>query len=178
MGFFELGETEKGIEELKKAVVIWANDKDFSPAMKLLTQAKKILPDELSLEDTYTDLLIKRGQKSEALNYLRKLAEKTEKENKLDYAIPFYRKYVDLNGDQPEALENLSRLLIQKDQKSEAAKLLERLAAYYFKHNQGKLAIDTYQTILQLEPENQHVRKELAVLLEKQKSASEAVKHY
>jgi tetratricopeptide (TPR) repeat protein len=178
IGYFELGKPDKGIEELKKAVGIWTNEKDFNPALKLLSQAKTFLPDDLSLEDIYTDILVKRGQKSEALNYLRKLAEKAQKDNQLDYAIQFYKKYMDWNGDQPDIMGNLATLLIQKEQKSEAAKLLERLAAYYFKHNQGKLAIDTYQNILQLEPENQHIRKELAVLLEKQKSASEAVKHY
>ncbi len=178
MGFIEMGDILQGIEELQKAVSLWINEKNFDQAIKLIHQAQTFLPNELLLDDIYIDILVKRGQKSEALTYLRRIADQSRVNKQFDYAVKFYKKALDLGGDQPELMDTLAQLFIQEEQKEEASRLIERLAAYYFKNNQVNQAINAYQRILKLEPDNQHVRKELAVLLEKQKSSVEAVKHY
>ena len=148
------GDTDKAIEELKKAV------KDF--------------PKEGSLFNKLGDLYLKVKKQKEALEAYEKGARVFKDETYYPNAIALCKKILRLDKEYSEVYLLLGELHKGLDQRGEAANYLLEYADRKFKSKNLEVALTTYTTIKELVPNNPKILQTISAIYEQMGKKGEA----
>ncbi|GAB4292278.1 MAG: hypothetical protein Kow0090_06090 [Myxococcota bacterium] len=135
---------------------------DYERALKELAPALKDYPKDANLLSKQGEWLVKLGKRKEASDVFQKVAEIFIGQGFLKKALAVYRQMTQLLPDEVSIHEKLADLYQQLNYISEAKAEYETIAIYYEKKGEIQKALDTLQSMVELEPDNLVSRIKLA----------------
>ncbi|MGB3478533.1 MAG: tetratricopeptide repeat protein [bacterium] len=153
--------------EVKRKVAEFVAKGDTKKAITELEQAVKEFPKEGSLFNKLGDLLIKVNRKNDALIVYEQGARVFKEETYFPNAIALCKKIIRLEKDRTTIYELLGELHKQLDQRGEAANYFLEYAERKIKANDLDAALETYNTIKELVPNNPKILETISAIYEK-----------
>jgi len=153
--------------EVKRKVAEFVARGDTEKAITELEQAVKEFPKEGSLFNKLGDLLIKVNRKNDALSVYEQGARVFKEETYFPNAIALCKKILRLEKDRTIIYELLGELHKQLDQRGEAANYFLEYAERKIKANDLDAALEAYNTIKELVPNNPKILETISAIYEK-----------
>lgn len=153
--------------EVKRKVAEFVAKGDTKKAITELEQAVKEFPKEGSLFNKLGDLLIKVNRKNDALSVYEQGARVFKEETYFPNAIALCKKILRLEKDRTTIYELLGELHKQLDQRGEAANYFLEYAERKIKANDLDAALEAYNTIKELVPNNPKILETISAIYEK-----------
>lgn len=153
--------------EVKRKVAEFVAKGDTKKAITELEQAVKEFPKEGSLFNKLGDLLIKVNRKNDALGVYEQGARVFKEETYFPNAIALCKKILRLEKDRTTIYELLGELHKQLDQRGEAANYFLEYAERKIKANDLDAALEAYNTIKELVPNNPKILETISAIYEK-----------
>jgi len=153
--------------EVKRKVAEFVARGDTEKAITELEQAVKEFPKEGSLFNKLGDLLIKVNRKNDALSVYEQGARVFKEETYFPNAIALCKKILRLEKDRTTIYELLGELHKQLDQRGEAANYFLEYAERKIKANDLDAALEAYNTIKELVPNNPKILETISAIYEK-----------
>lgn len=153
--------------EVKRKVAEFVAKGDTKKAITELEQAVKEFPKEGSLFNKLGDLLIKVNRKNDALRVYEQGARVFKEETYFPNAIALCKKILRLEKDRTTIYELLGELHKQLDQRGEAANYFLEYAERKIKANDLDAALEAYNTIKELVPNNPKILETISAIYEK-----------
>lgn len=138
---------------------------------KLLTGDEQ----DIQIRNIIGDLYIKSGQNNKAVEELQKLADYYENKGLYTKSIAILKRIKRLDPENFESLKKLAQLYQNQGHNSEAKTVYANLAESMKKKHKPKDAIQMYESLLKLSPEDIDSRVSLAELYNEVKRTDEAV---
>ena len=151
---------------------------NYQKALTELLKVLKELPRDASLLNKIGDLYSKIGDSKQAIAYFMKVAESYETGGFNQKAVALYKKMIRLEPSHTEAQERLVELYLQKEHHREAKSALLNLANLYLLENLGPRALNCYDRILALDPQDTSVRCKVSEILVKEGRENEAIEQF
>lgn len=136
--------------------------KDYQKAIEAYKLILTYDPENIEVRTKLCEVYIADGQITEAIANYKILAQRFQQANQLDSAIAIYKTILNVTDTDTEARDNLIKLYFQTSRTLEAIKEAMILANQYIKMNKLGDAINCYNFILELDPENITAINELA----------------
>jgi tetratricopeptide (TPR) repeat protein len=146
----------------------------ISELRKLLSGTEQDIPVRTQIGDLY----IKADQKRKAVEELLKIADFYEGKGLNSKAIAMLKRIGRIDSEYLEAIQKLARLYDNQGFTSEARREYSKLAKSQVKQGKNPEAIQAYETLLELSPEDLDARVTLAGLLSQQGQGDKAVEEY
>lgn len=153
--------------EVKRKVAEFVAKGDTDKAITELEQAVKEFPKEGSLFNKLGDLLIKVNRKNDALSIYEQGARVFKEETYYPNAIALCKKILRLEKDRATIYGLLGELHKQLDQRGEAANYFLEYAERKMKENDLDAALEAYNTIKELVPNNPKILETISAIYEK-----------
>ncbi len=161
------------IKEAQKYLARGQMDKAIAEWEKLI----KEYPDG----NTYNaigDLYLKKGDKTDAIDSFHKSANLFRREGFSLKALALYKKILNINPADSDALFSLGELNEEKGLITDAIKYYLATADSLFKEGKKERFLDIYDKILALSPTNIHLKNKVAEIYAKEGIVLEAAKQY
>lgn len=155
------------IGDVKKKVAEYEAKGDSKKAIAELEQAVKDFPHEGSLFNKLGDLYIKVNRKKEALDVYEQGARVFKEETFFPNAIALCKKILRLDDKRTEVYCLLGELHKELDQRGEAANYFLEYADRKMKSNDLDAALNTYNIIKDLVPNNPKILETISAIYEK-----------
>jgi tetratricopeptide (TPR) repeat protein len=153
--------------EVKRKVAEFVAKGDTEKAITELEQAVKEFPKEGSLFNKLGDLLIKVNRKDDALSIYEQGARVFKEETYFPNAIALCKKILRLEKNRATIYGLLGDLHKQLDQRGEAANYFLEYAERKMKDNDLDAALEAYNTIKELVPNNPKILETISAIYEK-----------
>jgi tetratricopeptide (TPR) repeat protein len=153
--------------EVKRKVAEFVAKGDTEKAITELEQAVKEFPKEGSLFNKLGDLLIKVNRKNDALTIYEQGARVFKEETYFPNAIALCKKILRLEKNRAAIYGLLGELHQQLDQRGEAANYFLEYAERKMKENDLDAALEAYNTIKELVPNNPKILETISAIYEK-----------
>ncbi|MGB3341469.1 MAG: tetratricopeptide repeat protein [bacterium] len=153
--------------EVKRKVAEFVAKGDTEKAITELEQAVKEFPKEGSLFNKLGDLLIKLNRKDDALTIYEQGARVFKEETYFPNAIALCKKILRLEKNRAAIYGLLGELHKQLDQRGEAANYFLEYAERKMKDNDLDAALEAYNTIKELVPNNPKILETISAIYEK-----------
>jgi len=153
--------------EVKRKVAEFVAKGDTEKAIAELEQAVKEFPKEGSLFNKLGDLLIKVNRKDDALSIYEQGARVFKEETYFPNAIALCKKILRLEKNRATIYGLLGDLHKQLDQRGEAANYFLEYAERKMKDNDLDAALEAYNTIKELVPNNPKILETISAIYEK-----------
>lgn len=150
----------------------------FDKALNEYLKLVKITPNDVNLLNKVGDLYSKLGNKKNAISYFERVGQSYHKSGFFPKAIAVYKKINRLDPDYMESREKLVELYAQQGLHSEAKAELRTMADHYVQSNLPGRALDVYEKLVQLDPNNLDARIKLAEILIREGKNEEAAQHF
>jgi tetratricopeptide (TPR) repeat protein len=124
------------------------------------------------------DIYVKKGDKTSAVDSFHKAANFFRQEGFSLKALALYKKILNINPTEAEALFSLGELNEEKGLITDAIKYYLATADSLSKVDKKEKLLDIYAKILTLSPDNIHLRNKVAEIYSKEGLMSEAAKQY
>jgi len=161
------------IKEVQKYIASGQIDKAIAEWEKLA----KEYPDGATY-NTIGDLYLKKGDKTSAVDSFHKAANFFRHEGFSPKALALYKKILNINPTEFEALFSIGELNEEKGLITDAIKYYLATADSLSKGGKKEKLFDIYNKILALSPDDIHLRNKVAEIYSKEGLMSEAAKQY
>lgn len=135
-------------------------------------------PTEVSLLNTIGDLYFRENNKAEALKCFQKLAEAFTKDGFTVKAIAILKKIVKIDSSNVDPLLKMAELYVMQGLSREARDQYLQAVDYFKKKKQSDRALETFQKIVALDPENRSIREKFAEFAEQMGRKDDAARAY
>jgi len=153
--------------EVKRKVAEFEAKGDIKKAIAELEKAVQDFPKEGSLYNKLGDLCIKANRKDQALEIYEKGARVFKDETYFPNAIALCKKILRLNTERAEVYGLLGELHKELDQRGEAANYFLEYADRKMKENDLESALNTYNIIKELVPNNPKILATISAIYER-----------
>ncbi len=153
--------------DIKRKVAEYEAKGNLKKAVEELEKAVETFSREGSLFNKLGDLYIKLNRKDDALTIYEKGAKVFKEETYYPNAIALCKKILRLDDSRTEVYGLLGELHRELDQRGEAANYLLEYADRKMKENDLETALNTYNTIKELVPNNPKILKTISAIYEK-----------
>jgi tetratricopeptide (TPR) repeat protein len=164
----------KAMQEAEKSV----GQGKTTQAIKQYLQVFEKDPADFGLLNTVGDLYVRDKNMPEALKYFHKLADTYTQEGFTVKAIAIYKKISKLDPSGVDDLLKMAELYTVQGLSREAREQYAQAVEFYKKKNQNDKALEVFQKIVALDPENTTYRIRLAEFYESVGKKPEATKTY
>lgn len=164
------------IGDVKRRVAEFEAKGDSKKAIAELEKAVREFQKEGSLFNKLGDLYIKVNRKDEALDAYEKGARVFKEETYFPNAIALCKKILRLNKDRTEVYGLLGELHKELDQRGEAANYFLEYADRKMKENDLESALNTYNTIKELIPDNPKILETISAIYKRVGKKDEGAK--
>jgi tetratricopeptide (TPR) repeat protein len=134
----------------------------IEPAIKELKKVLEKDPDDPNILNRIGDLYVRLRKSSEAADYYQKTAQRYASDGFYVKAIAVYKKIHRIEPTRHEVLLRLAELYERQGLVNDARAHYTQLAEHYARQNDQRSAVQTYQRMVDLEPENPGHRLKLA----------------
>jgi tetratricopeptide (TPR) repeat protein len=165
-------------ELLTVAEAYEANDATVAQAIDTLIQAQNVAPDDMDLVARLASVYDRAQQRDEAYGLYVQAADAFCKGKQGGKAIPLYERAAELNPHAEHPLVNLAQLYERISEFENAVATLLRLASLRAAAGRTNENIPLYVKVLQLNPDQPDIRKQLALLYEAENFIDDAVDQY
>ncbi len=128
--------------------------------------------------NTIGDLYLKSGNRSQAVEYFHRAAEYFKDEGFITKALALYKKILNIDKLDPQALFFIGRLNEEKGLVTDAIKYYLASIDAYVKHGAGDELVPICEKIIDLAPANISLRVKLADYLQKEGYLEESAREY
>ena len=135
-------------------------------------------PTEVSILNTVGDLYFRENNKPEALKCFQKLAEAFTKDGFTVKAIAILKKIVKIDPTNVDALLKMAELYVLQGLSREARDQYLQAIDFFKKKKQSDRALETYQKIVALDPENRVIREKFAEFADQMGRKEDAARAY
>src|SRR5205085_7635055 len=135
-------------------------------------------PNDVSTLNRLGDLYARISAIDEAVRLFTQIAAQYTEDGFLVKAIAIYKKIIKLDPTRLQVYENLAALYHKQGLANEARTQYQVLADYYLKHHDAAAAINIYQKMVELEPDNPSHHLKLAELYQQGQLWDKALKSY
>jgi pilus assembly protein FimV len=147
-------------------------------AIKEYLKVLKENPNDVSTLNRLGDLYARISRIDEAVRLFTQIAEQYTEDGFLVKAIAIYKKIIKLDPTRLQVYENLAGLYHKQGLVNEARTQYQVLGDYYLKHNDAASAINIFQKMAELEPDNPSHHLKLAELFQKGQLWDKALRSY
>ncbi len=152
---------------VKRKIAEFESKGNIQKAIAELEKALKDFPKEGSLYNKLGDLYIKTNNKKDALDIYEKGARVFKEETYYPNAIALCKKILRIDKNRAEVYGILGELHKELDQRGEAANYYLEYAERKMKENDMESALNTYNTIKELVPNNPKILETISAIYEK-----------
>ncbi len=156
-----------GLGDIKRKVAEYEARGNLKKAVEELEKAVQTFSQEGSLFNKLGDLYIKLNRKDEALAIYERGARVFKEETYYPNAIALCKKILRLDKNRTEVYKLLGDLHRELGQRGEAANYLLQYADRKMKENDLETALETYNTVKELVPNNPKILKTISAIYEK-----------
>lgn len=133
---------------------------------------------DISIRNTMGDLFVRMGQKREAVAEFLKIAESYEGKGLFSKSIAILKRINRIDPDHMESVAQLAQLYENQGFTSEAKSEYEKLANSLVRKKKRDDAVQVYEKLIQLAPQDMKARATLAEMYEKARNKEKAVEEY
>lgn len=155
-----------------------ADDSTVAQAIDIMIQVQNIAPDDIDLLAKLGSLYERVQQPDEAYRLYVQAADAFCRGKQGGKAIPLYEQAASINPQAEHPLVNLAQLYERISESDNAVATLLRLASLRTEANRTTENIPIYVKVLQLNPDQPEIRKQLARLYEAEHLIDDAVNQY
>ncbi len=161
------------MKEAQKYLAKGQTDKAIAELEKIIRES----PDG-NIYNTVGDIYLKKGDKKNAIDAFHKAANFFRHEGFSLKALALYKKVLNLNPAEPDALYSLGELSEEKGLATDAIKYYLATADSLVKEGKKDRVLELYEKILSLSPANIPLRNKVAEIFLKEGLKSDACKEY
>ncbi|MDI6783108.1 MAG: tetratricopeptide repeat protein, partial [bacterium] len=176
--YIQTNETTKAVTIFQRLADNFAKSGKIAEALQLLNQAYLADPENLSLIEQRIELLITSKNINDAAPLMEYLAEQYTQQKELDKVTQIYTRQIGLFPNDPEIRTKLIEVYIQLGKKDLAIAQYKQVVDQYLAQEELAAAVDTYQSMLNLTPEDLSLHSALAELYLKMEKQKEAITEY
>src|SRR5262245_5392262 len=147
-------------------------------AIKEYLKVLKENPHDVSTLNRLGDLYARIARIDDAVKVFSQIADRYAEDGFLVKAIAIYKKVIKLDPTRLQVYEQLAALYHKQGLTNEARTQYQVLGDYYFKHQDAAAAINIYQKMVELEPDNPSHHLKLAELYSQGQLWEKALKSY
>ncbi len=137
--------------KLAKLVALSGNS---SKALKIYLDVLKEDPNNVEVLELLAEIYTNRNSKSEAVDAYLRMAAVYEKESKLDDLVRCYEEILELSPQNFAALKMSAEVYMKLGEKERLIIALTRLAKLFYEKGEKEKALNLYNKVLQLDPQN------------------------
>jgi tetratricopeptide (TPR) repeat protein len=176
--YIQTNETSKAVAIFQQLAENFAKTGKIAEALQLLNQAFLADPENFSLIEQRIELLIVSKNINDAAPLMEYLAEQYTKQNELDKVAQIYTRQIALFPNDPEVRTKLIEVYIKLGKNDQAIVQYQQIVEQYIEQQELSAAVDTYQAMLRLTPEDLLLHTALAELYLKMEKQKEAIAEY
>ncbi|HEV8630595.1 MAG TPA: tetratricopeptide repeat protein, partial [Thermoanaerobaculia bacterium] len=147
-------------------------------AIKEYLKVLKENPNDVSTLNRLGDLYARISSIDDAVRLFTQIAEQYTEDGFLVKAIAIYKKIIKLDPTRLQVYESLAALYHKQGLTTEARTQYQVLGDYYLKHHDNAAAINIYQKMAELEPDNPSHHLKLAELFQQGQLWEKALRSY
>ncbi|MFH0926553.1 MAG: tetratricopeptide repeat protein, partial [bacterium] len=165
-------------EELLKLTQNLVKQGKWAKAIENYEKILEMDPNDIIVLNTIGDLYIRLGRTDMAIDIFKKTAERYTKEGVFLKSIAIYKKILRIESNLHELYSKLGELYAKQGVVGEAVIQYLIYAESSYKEGKVKNAIESYQKVLALCPQNLEARLKLADIYKKQNNLDQAATEY
>ncbi|MCX7919739.1 MAG: tetratricopeptide repeat protein [bacterium] len=171
-------QTQKAVGILQQLADRFAKQNKIAEALQVLNQAFLADPENLSLVEQRIELLLATNQIHDAAPLMEYLAEQYLQKNELDKVAGIYQRQIALVPQDTDLRYKLIDVYIKLGKKELAFEQYQQLVNLYLAENEPTSAVEIYQAMLKLSPDDIAIHTALAELYQKLEKYKEAIQEY
>ncbi|MBI4165945.1 MAG: tetratricopeptide repeat protein, partial [Acidobacteria bacterium] len=164
----------KAMQDAEKLVAQRKNAEAIKTFLHILDKD----PTEVAILNTVGDLYYRENNKAEALKCFEKLAEAFTRDGFTVKAIAILKKIVKIDPSNVDPLLKMAELYVLQGLSREARDQYLLAVDYFKKKKQSDRALETFQKIVALDPENRPIREKFAAFAEQMGRKEDAARAY
>ena len=176
--YAQLGMNDKAIQEYLLIAEMYLDKKLYNNAIESYEAITRLAPDHLDAHVKLSQLYMKSGMSSKAIEENLVIADIYINQGKYDQAMEMAQNVIGAEPTHITAREKLIEVYRRKGLGEKAIAECQNLSEIFLKKNDLDKAIELYEKILQIEPKNYDIHYKLAELYDRKGFSSKAMQEY